>query len=234
MNDTWRHPSLTGRSVEGRLSKADLVYVTLRTDIITLAIPPGTAIDKQTLCRRLDVSRFPVSDALTRLAREGLVLIEPQRGSFAARLDPLMLGSAAFMRSAIETEACRRVAARAGPALIGRLRESLGRQREALAAEDLEALQSEDAAFHASIVAELGLPSVLSADDVASAHLERLRRLTFTAVRRFDLIAEHEAIVDALVAGDGPRAGEAMRSHLAHIQAALDTLLTTRPDLFTS
>src|SRR5690606_32943449 len=56
----------------------------LRQAIVTLALPPGAAIDKGAICERLSVSRFPVSEALARLAAEGLVDIAPQRGSMVS------------------------------------------------------------------------------------------------------------------------------------------------------
>ena len=45
----------------------------LRHAIVTLALPPGTMLDKTAICTQLGVSRFPVSEALARLAEEGLV-----------------------------------------------------------------------------------------------------------------------------------------------------------------
>ena len=53
----------------------------LRHAIVTMALPPGSAIDKSMVCAELGVSRFPVSEALARLQAEGLVDIAPQRGS---------------------------------------------------------------------------------------------------------------------------------------------------------
>ena len=53
----------------------------LRRAIVSLEIEPGAVLDKGAICERLSVSRFPVSEALARLAAEGLVEILPQRGS---------------------------------------------------------------------------------------------------------------------------------------------------------
>lgn len=53
----------------------------IREAIVTLALPPGSLIDKTAICNELGVSRFPVSEALARLQVEGLVDIAPQRGS---------------------------------------------------------------------------------------------------------------------------------------------------------
>jgi len=57
-----------------------------RKSILSGALEPGGAIDKLALCERLGVSRFPVSSAINRLAYERLVTIEPQHGSFVAKI----------------------------------------------------------------------------------------------------------------------------------------------------
>ena len=45
----------------------------LRSAIVRLDFAPGEFIDKGLVCLQLGVSRFPVSEALARLANEGLV-----------------------------------------------------------------------------------------------------------------------------------------------------------------
>ena len=77
----------------------------VRDAIVRLEFPPGMAIDKAALCARLGVSRFPVSEALGRLAAEGFVDILPQRGTRVARIDMGDCRQAMFIRRALETEA---------------------------------------------------------------------------------------------------------------------------------
>src|SRR5258708_38618590 len=69
-----------------RSSKADHVYRDLKESILSGALEPGGAIDKLALCERLGVSRFPVSSAISRLAYERLVTIEPQHGCVVAKI----------------------------------------------------------------------------------------------------------------------------------------------------
>src|SRR6185436_1962380 len=72
---------------QGRGGTVQRVQDVVRDAIVRLELPPGTAIDKAALCARLGVSRFPVSEALGRLAAEGFFEVLPQRGTRVARID---------------------------------------------------------------------------------------------------------------------------------------------------
>lgn len=65
---------------------AQRVYAALRHAIIALELEPGAALEEATLCRQFKVSRTPVREALIRLASEGLVELEPNRGAKMATL----------------------------------------------------------------------------------------------------------------------------------------------------
>src|SRR5215469_3629364 len=92
-------------------SKADRVYSDLRRRIRELALPPGTPLRKEEIAATLGVSRAPISDAINRLAEEGLVDVFPQHGSFVAPIRSADVRESLFIRTALETEALRRVAA---------------------------------------------------------------------------------------------------------------------------
>src|SRR6476659_1919117 len=100
-------PTLTR---QGRGGTVQRVQDVIRDAIVRLALPPGAAIDKAALCARLGVSRFPVSEALGRLAAEGLVEVLPQRGTRVARIDLADCRQAMLIRRAVENEAARTVA----------------------------------------------------------------------------------------------------------------------------
>ena len=74
----------------------------LRAAIVGLDFAPGEFIDKGAVCERLRVSRFPVSEALGRLAAEGLVEVLPQRGTRAARIRLGEVREAMMIRRALE------------------------------------------------------------------------------------------------------------------------------------
>ncbi len=63
------------------------VYVTLRNEILTMKLAPGTHLDELGVAERFSVSRSPVREALVRLSAEGLVTILPNRGNVVTPID---------------------------------------------------------------------------------------------------------------------------------------------------
>ena len=106
---------------QGRGGTVQRVQDVIRDAIVRLELPPGTTIDKAALCAQLGVSRFPVSEALGRLAAEGFVEILPQRGTRVARIDMGDCHQAMFIRRALEVEAMRAIATRADAPLLATL-----------------------------------------------------------------------------------------------------------------
>jgi len=94
-----------------RARGADAVVETLREDILTLALQPGTAIDEVALATRFGLSRTPIREALLILARDGLVSFLQNRTSIVTPhsmhnandyLDTLSLLSRAVFRQSAE------------------------------------------------------------------------------------------------------------------------------------
>ena len=64
----------------------EYAYRVLYQNIMTLKLPPGTAMSEQELSGILQVSRTPVREAFIRLAQKGLLEVLPQRGTFVSAL----------------------------------------------------------------------------------------------------------------------------------------------------
>jgi DNA-binding GntR family transcriptional regulator len=65
----------------------DRAYTDLEELIVTLRLPPGSAVSEQMLAERLDIGRTPIREALQRLARERLVTILPRRGVLVSEIN---------------------------------------------------------------------------------------------------------------------------------------------------
>ncbi len=205
----------------------------IREAIVRLAFTPGEFIRKDAICERLGVSRFPVSEALGRLADEGFVDILPQRGTRVSRIDIAGCRHAMFMRRAIEGEAMRVIAPRASDALVARLEENLREQEQAIQAGDGPGFFKLDHAFHDLLLAELGYRRVQSVVDAARAKLDRTREYLLRAKHRQSRsYAEHVAIVDALKRHDADAAQRAMAAHLDRTMDMIEAQAAENPHIF--
>jgi DNA-binding GntR family transcriptional regulator len=204
-------------------SKAERVYDHLRRRIRELALPPGAPLRKEEIALELGVSRAPVSEAIARLAEEGLVEVFPQHGSFVAPIRAADVRESLFIRTALETEAMRRLAAVAGPALLAELDDNLAVQGQALADGDLARFYDLDEALHAAIFAATQTPRALRLLDAARAPVDRMRRLALPEPGRAqETLEEHRRMVEALRTGDAEFAAAAMRVHLATVARTIE------------
>ena len=208
------------------------VHAALREAIVQLDLKPGEYLDKQAIAARMGVSRFPVGEAMNRLAAEGLVDIIPQSGSRVALIKISDTRENMFLRRALEVETVRKLAPLASSDLVDQLASNLRYQRAAIEAHDLKGFHGFDLAFHALLQDHLGFERVRSATETARLGLDRVRQLLNTR-RRLDLtLGEHKAIVAALDAHDGDAAARAMYGHLDAVLAELETFAREKPELF--
>ena len=205
------------------VSKTDRVYDHLRRRIRELALPPGAPLRKEEIALELGVSRAPVSEAIGRLADEGLAEVFPQHGSFVAPIRAAEVRESLFIRTALETEAMRRLALTADADLLGRLDENLADQAAALDDGDLARFHDLDESLHALLFAAVESPRALRLLDAARAPLDRVRRLALPEPGRPEAtLVEHRRLVDAVRSGDPELAGAAMRVHLAMVGRSVD------------
>ncbi|HWK94301.1 MAG TPA: GntR family transcriptional regulator [Pseudolabrys sp.] len=205
----------------------------VRDAIVRLEMRPGETIDKNALCERLNVSRFPVSEALGRLAEEGFVVVLPQRGTIVSRIDVADCRQAMFIRRALECEAIRSITPGMSDSLLARFRDNLAAQRDALANDDLHGFHSLDLDFHALLLKSLGYDRVIAAVEAARANLDRMRLFLCTPERQSETYAEHEKIFAALAARQPEPAAMAMSKHLDAVMAELEVFAKAHPELVT-
>lgn len=205
----------------------------IRDAIVRLDLPPGTAIDKAALCAQLGVSRFPVSEALGRLAAEGFVEVLPQRGTRVARIDLADCRQAMFIRRALETEAMSELAPRADAALLTALETNLRHQEAALDDGDSVRFHQLDLELHALLLDSLGYERVKNAVEAARGSLDRARLFMCTPERKLSTFGEHQAIVAALKRRDADAAALAMEQHLDAVMAELLDFTERNPDAVT-
>lgn len=205
---------------------------TLRHAIVTLALPPGAILDKNAICAQLGVSRFPVSEALARLAEEGLVDIAPQRGSTVSLVRIADVREYMLIRKGLESEALRVLIGKHDAEVIDALHANMAAQRDAAGRDDAETFHQIDVDFHDIIFRSMRLTKVKAIIDRARANLDRARRLIITPRRLALTIAEHQAIFDGILAADPPQATAAIRAHIDAVMVELFAFARSHPAPF--
>ena len=233
MSTATGHQRLTETDRRAR-SKADQVYAQVKESILSGALPPGSSIDKMALCQQLNVSRFPVSAAINRLAYERLVVIEPQHGSFVARLATSDMREWMMIRRALEIEIVGELALDVPEEARSGLGRNMRYQQVACDAADASGFYTLDVEFHRLLVGALGFRQAVEILEGLRSHLERLRRLLLAPPdRMIEACAEHRRIVAAMEAGDRAGAQEAMRTHLDQTTRLFENFAVQFPNLFT-
>ena len=203
----------------------DQVYRALLDAISSGSLAPGERITQEDIAKRLAVSRQPVLQALRLLKIDGFVLDAPGRGVWVAPLDVEWTRKVYQVRGALDVLAARLAAAqrfRIDPKLIER-------GRRAARGRSVEAMLDADMAFHHAIYAASGNPLIGQSADQHWRHLRRAMGAVLQSVpQRESLWDEHEAIAEAIAAGDADSAARLIDEHDAQASANLSIRLAER------
>lgn len=218
-------------------TEASLVTARLRDEILSGAVPPGSKIKLVPLARRYQVSRGPLREAASRLASEGLISIEDQRGFRAAPVSLSDLEDVTHTRQRIELLALRDSIEHGDLEWEGRVMASchiLERVTDHGGDPDkVAAFAEHHRAFHEVLVEACPSRYLLQFRERLYTLTERYRNLAAnlyaSGTRARDIAAEHQAIAEATVARDAEKASELMAAHLG---ATATVLIEAYPDLF--
>ena len=220
-----------GRAAGG--SKVDQAYVALKRAIVSGALAPETPIDKNEWCATFDVSKLSITTAINRLAFEGLVVVEPQRGSYVAKIHLEDVRQWMLMRRALEIEVVGACAADMSDPAIEALGQNLAYQKAAIGSGDLEGFHELDTRFHRQMTEGLGLARISEILDPIRTHLERVRRTLLPEPGRPEgTFREHEAHYRAIVAHAPEQARSEMAAHLDRVSRELQSFVAKHPGFF--
>jgi GntR family transcriptional regulator, rspAB operon transcriptional repressor len=219
----------TGRPIQAitQTGLTQTVYKLLRDKIVNHDYAPGERLQLDTLSRQLAVSRTPVRDALNQLAAEGLVEIQPRRGTFVARVDRETVTQLYQMRLMIDTSVGKLLARQLTPhqiRLLTRLVDKLEKLVDGDSYVDHGAYLECDRAFHSAIVRLLGNARLTALYEEINLPLwlVRAQRDAGAPHDARASLAEHQAILHALADRDPLAAAEAMSAHIESSLSKLD------------
>jgi GntR family transcriptional regulator, rspAB operon transcriptional repressor len=195
------------------------IYELLREAIITMAVLPADVIFERALSETLGISRTPVREALQQLAREELVTIAAQSGTFVAPVRREQFAEGALIRRVLESASIRRAAEMITARELDALHDIHEVHRRAVDRGDSVDAIRQDNRFHAAVGAAARLPKVLQLIDLVRAPIDRVRYVTAREPEEGKTtLAQHQRVLEALSQHD-PDAAE--RELLAHLDDAL-------------
>lgn len=196
---------------------ADRVYRELREAICDARLGAHERLVQNALADQLGISRTPVRDALLRLAQEGLVKALPWRGGYAvSEFTSEEVLHIYDVRLGLEPLALRQAVGRHTRAQIAHLRDL-----DALIADEPQSSVAEHYQLNQQLHAGLVEPCD---NDLLKRMLEQLWSMPSALRMYHHQVAgghgvdpaglQHDAIIDAVEAGDGDTAEARLREHL--------------------
>jgi DNA-binding GntR family transcriptional regulator len=209
---------------EPRLERGDrvtLAYNKLRELIVSGRLAPGSRIIETAVASRLGVSRTPVRAALQRLQQEGYVMVTSPGQQSRMSVAPLtqedareLFGMVSVVEGlAAHWAAQKPLAHRAAVVLeLRRLNQEL-LEAASEKVRDVNRVFELDQRFHRRTVEAGAGPRLLALHDTFKPQSERYGRIYSSALIEeiSTSVAEHEAVVCGIEAGDGPAAEQAVR-----------------------
>ena len=203
---------------EGRYrNREEMVYESLKQDILDLELKPGQLLKETELCQRFGVSRTPVRDALRMLQEQGFVLTVPYKGIYVTLLSLSNIKQMIYMRVAVETMVLRDFMKVATPMVMEDIRYLIRKQQAVIQEPDFkpEQFYRLDAQMHSvwfEATKKQKLWEILQAQQL---HYTRFRMLDFVTETDFTrIIAEHEELIRLLEAKDIAGMEAALKEHL--------------------
>jgi DNA-binding GntR family transcriptional regulator len=220
-----------------RLTGAQLVYAALRQAIIILDIEPGAALEEEQLCQQYNVSRTPVREALIRLASEGVVELEPNRGAKVASLQFVDVVDHYEAMDILQPVIWHFAAVRRTDADLDGIKKNLEQFGAAVASEDAEAIIRSNYEIHGSIAAACHNRSLEKAYrqmlvDKLRVAQHAVRGLTrdrghVLAVRLTGAFRILKRLMPVITAGAGKEAERLAREYNDHVREQIMDILST-------
>ena len=218
-----RQPSENARSYALRV----LLY-----NIITLELAPGSAVSENELSLLLKLSRTPVREALIELSKMGLVDIQPQRGSYIAKIDYELIEESRFMRLVLENAVLKLVCEGISQEYETLLKANLEDEIRYLNAADYTRLFELDTDFHRLLFLSVGKGRTYEVIHSQMVHFDRLRALSLKSLKPDKIVEDHENILYAIGRRDSELAEMLMTRHLTRHRVEKSELVKRYPCYF--
>lgn len=198
-------------------NRGELVFETLKREILDLRLKPGQMISENDICDRFGVSRTPVRDALRLLQEQGFVETVPYRGTYVTLLSLDNIKQMIYMRVAVETMILRDFMKVQTPMVMEDVRHAIAQQKALVleAGFEAEEFYHMDAQMHSIWFGAVRRQKLWEMLQAQQLHYTRFRMLDFITETDFTrIIEEHEELFSLISERDEKRLEESLKEHL--------------------
>lgn len=197
----------------GRLSET--LRESIEEEIATGVLLPGTHLDEVELAKRFGVSRTPLREALRLLLGEGLVEHRGGRGTVVAQVSPSRLIEMFEVMAELEAMCARLASRRVTDADLAALEAAHEECRQSSSRADPDAYFYANERFHFALYQASQNRFLFEEAVSLQRKLRPYRRLQLRVRNRVHRsFEEHQAILDAVRAGNADAAMASVRSHV--------------------
>jgi DNA-binding GntR family transcriptional regulator len=200
----------------------DVVFNTLRQEILTGKLKPGERLMEIHLANKLGVSRTPIREAIRKLELEGLVIMIPRRGAEVAQITLKSLEDVMEVRRALDVLAIELACERMGDEDLEKLRQACENFNVAVETKDTRNIAEADVAFHDLIVLSTGNTRLIQLVNNLSEQMYRYRFEYLKDETTHDTLkAEHLKMYQSIVKKDKDTAAKTVVQHIDNQEKAI-------------
>ncbi|MCR5649613.1 MAG: GntR family transcriptional regulator [Lachnospiraceae bacterium] len=193
----------------------DVVFNTLRDEILYGKLKPGSRLMEISISERLGVSRTPVREAIRRLEQEGLVDMFPRRGAQVSGVTEKSLADVLEARKTLETFTVNAACSRITKEQLLRLKQANSAFEEATDHRDAAQIAEADESFHHIIIEAAGNERIAETLNNLKEQLFRFRYVYLKDVKEYShLVEDHRMLIGAIEAGKSDLAVEIIKLHI--------------------
>ena len=207
----------------------DVVFNTLRQEILRGELKPGERLMEIQLANKLGVSRTPIREALRKLELEGLVNMVPRKGAEVADITEKSLRDVLEVRKALEELSVQLACEKITEEEIEELKRVAERFKDTLDDQDVTKIAEADVAFHDVIYTATDNQKLILLLNNLREQMYRYRVEYLKKEEAYpQLIAEHEELIDNISKRNKEEATRIMCEHIDNQVATVINVIHTK------
>lgn len=196
---------------------SDIVYTSLRDAIINGTFPPGKRINEKYISIRLNISRTPVRQAVSRLREEGLVESVLNYGVIVSNTSLRSIKEIFRIRKSLEVILFEAFIECMSESDITQLEKLCAKMYEAEENAEIDEVFKAFSEYNSYVMKVANMPRLNILIEQISDYLKNFRNYSFfNKERRLRAIEEHTKIIDLIKARDTNALAEAVEQHITH------------------